>query len=103
MIINGTIQFGLITGGGLDGNGDPLPVTTNWSDSYGCNIKENFNNLKGSYQDGDFRMSSYQILVDEIPEGKIERVRLVMGAELGEFRVQGIRPMESVGRVRIVV
>jgi hypothetical protein len=103
MIINGTIQYQVVAGGGFDEKGNPIPVSTDWSVPVECGIKENSYSNKGSYIDGKFTIASFEVLVGEAPES-FKRVKLTRaGRNLGEFPVQSVRPLINVGRVKIVV
>lgn len=104
MIANGTIQFEVITGGGFDENQDPIPVTQDWGEPVSCNTRENHSSNKGTYQDGNFKIASYTILIElcDIPNAK--RVRLsYYGRHIGDYAVQSIRELGNVGRIKIVV
>lgn len=103
MMINGTIQYQIVTGGGFDAKGNPIPVSTDWSVPVECGIKENSYSNKGTYADGKFTMASFEVLVEDAPES-IKRVKLTRaGRILGEYPVQSVKPLTSVGRVKIVV
>lgn len=103
MITNGTIQYQVTTGGGYDLKGNPIPVLSAWSDPTVCGIKQNSSENKGTYVDGKFKTSSYEVLVENAPE-EVKRVKLTLaGRVLGEFPVQSVRPLTNVGRIKIVV
>jgi hypothetical protein len=103
MMTNGTIQYQVTTGGGKDLRGNPIPVVTDWTEAVECGIKENHYSNNGTYVDGKFTMASYEVLVEEAPAG-VKRVKLTRaGVALGEFAIQGVRPLTNVGRVKIVV
>lgn len=102
MIINGKILYQVKSGGGIV-NGNPVPVQVDWL-PIECNIKTNSNTTKGRYIDGNFRMASYEVLI-ELTDFTANRVKLVdiMGRDLGEFPVQSIEHLEAVQNTKIVV
>ncbi len=101
---NGTLQYAIVTGGGLDAIGDPIPVVTSWSDPVDCLIITNTRNDKGTYQDGKFTQMAYVVHIDKQPFDA-KRVRLTndRGIELGEFQVQDVQFLDLVRRVKITV
>lgn len=104
-MINGTLQYQIRTGGGFNPvNGDPVPATGAWSDYIDCFIQTNTHNNKGKYQDGKLTIATYTVLI-ETQAIDADRVKLVTdrGTELGEFQVQDIQFLDSVGRVKITV
>lgn len=101
---NGTLKYAAITGGGFDGNNDPLPVTTSWSDPVDCLIITNTRNDKGTYQDGKFTVCKYTIHLDKQPfEAKRVKLTNDRGIDLGEFQVQDIQFLDLVRKVKIIV
>ena len=64
MVTNGTLQYKTTTGGGIDGNGDPIPVTETWSDPIDCLIHPNASGRLMKYQDGLFVLASYSINIE---------------------------------------
>ncbi len=103
-MVNGTICYQIKTGGGTDTSGDPIPVSSSWSDPVECNIRTNTHNNKGTYQGGQFTVSAYEILL-EATEFSAERVRITNNRDisLGEFQVQNTQFLDNVGRVKIIV
>lgn len=104
MIINGTIYYQETSGGGTDGNDDPIAVVESWSEPIECNIKVNNRNNKGKYFDTGFVMASYEILI-EADDFTATRVKLedANGHSLGEYPIQSISPLISIGRIKITV
>ena len=101
---NGTLQYKTRTAGGFDTNGNPIPATGTWSDPIDCFIQTNQHSNKGKYQDGKFIIAAYTVLI-ESQEIDTDRVWLITdkGKDMGEFAVQDIRFMDTVGRVKITV
>lgn len=104
MTTNGTISCKIQTGGGLDGAGNPITITTEWSEPVLCLIKTNSHSNKGKYEDGVFTMATYEVLL-EIQEFTANRIKLVnnVGSDLGEFQIQDIQFLENAGRIKIQV
>lgn len=88
----------------VDDNGIPIiSANPEWSTPIPCAIKTNTRNNKGVYRDGKFEIATYEILI-EAAEIEAKRVTLDMnGKSIGEFVVQDIQELLSVGRVKILV
>jgi len=94
----------MVTGGGFDGNNDPIPVVTSWSDPVDCLIITNTRNGKGTYADGKFTVCAYEIHIDKQPFTS-KRIQLTnsRGLDLGEFQVQDVQFLDLVRKVKIIV
>lgn len=107
MRTNGTLQYQILSPGGIDDNGEPVRSTKTWSDTLACDIKTNSDNRKGVYEDGEFRVASFTILLEADAKQKFEnikRVKLMRGSEyLGEYRVISSEPIVTQGRYQIMV
>lgn len=104
MRTNGTLQYLKVVLGGENEYGEPIEATTEWSDPIECSIKTNSDNRKGKYEDGEFRMASFTVLIESDEEAQFERVKLTRHSEeLGEFRVMSREPLTTVGRIQILV
>lgn len=107
MRTNGKLQYQVLSPGGIDNNGEPIAPTETWSDAIACNIKTNSDNRKGAYEDGEFRMASFIVLLEADASQdfeSIKRINLVRGAEtLGEYRVICSEPLVTQGRFQIMV
>jgi hypothetical protein len=107
MRTNGTLQYQVLSPGGVDDNGEPIAPTETWSNAIDCSIKTNSDNRKGAYEDGEFRMASFIILLEEDAKQNfigIKRIKLMRGAEaLGEYRVICSEPLVTQGRFQIMV
>lgn len=103
MNTNGTLRYKITTAGGTDGNGDPIPASSEWSQPISCFIIAIMRNNKGKYQDGRFTQSSFKITLEkqEIPWAILELTR--DGVKLGEFETQDQQPLNSVNRIHIIV
>ena len=89
----------------FDKNGEPIEAVngSNWSSPIPCSIKTVKHHHKGTYEDGGFTVSSYEILM-EVGEFEAARIKLEKGGKsLGEFAVQDIQELSSVGRIKIIV
>lgn len=107
MRTNGKLQYQILVPGGVDDNGEPIASRETWSDSIACGIKTNSDNRKGAYEDGEFRVASFTVLLEADAQHQFEsirRIRLVRGSEqLGEFRVISSEPIITHGRFQITV
>ena len=107
MRTNGTLQYQVLSPGGIDDNGEPIAPTETWSDAIACSIKTNSDNRKGVYEDGEFRMASFIVLLEADAKQNFEiikRIKLSRDAEtLGEYRVICSEPLATQGRFQIMV
>lgn len=107
MRTNGILQYQILSPGDIDENGEPIAPTETWSDAIACSIKTNSDNRKGAYEDGEFRIASFIILLEADASRdfvSIKRVKLSRGAEtLGEYRVICSEPLVTQGRFQIMV
>lgn len=110
MRTNGTLQYEIITGGGVNEYGEPVVSQSRWCEPIRCSIRTNNDNRRGRYDDGVFRQSSYTVLIERNAHrdidaiADIKRVRIVRGREsLGEYFVMSVVPCDSVGRIQIDV
>lgn len=90
----------------FDEDGNPIENNTKWCGPLPCSIMTITDNRMGIYEDGHYRACSFCILLDsmEFPCRKADMVKLVrQGEDLGEFAVQSIELIESVGRVKMIV
>lgn len=103
MQYNGTIQYRILSGGGLDENSEPIKSDSSWSDPIRC-LYRSVKHTHGIYQQGKFTDSSYEILI-ESQEIEVDMVKLTNDRNkmLGEFEVQEIVFLERSGRVKITV
>jgi len=102
MITNGTLSYKTVTGGGIDENGDPIPVTGTWSDPIECFIGPNINKRK--YKDRTFSMPTFEILIEmRAFDADIIRMTTERGKDMGEFQVQAIQFLNIANRVKITV
>ena len=103
MQYNGTIQYRILSGGGLDENSEPIKSDSSWSDPIRC-LYRSVKHTHGIYQQGKFTDSSYEILI-ESKEIEVDMVKLTNDRNkmLGEFEVQDIVFLERSGRVKITV
>lgn len=107
MRTNGTLQYQTLSASSLDENGEPIASRESWSEPIACNIKTNSDNRIGRYEDGEFRVASYTVLLEADAQKQydsIKRVRLFRGAEsLGEHRVICSESLSGHGRFQITV
>lgn len=107
IIQNGYIRFKRMTGGGLDAAGYPVGATETLSDSIDCQYTPRSMNLAGKNAAGEPHIrQSYTILIEDAGTPvRDETVLLydVYGIEIGEFEVIQIKPLPSVGQIRLYV
>lgn len=101
---NGTLQYVKLSGGGIDNEGDPVSIVQEWSDPIDCLIITLKHDKKGSYTDGKFIASAYEIHVDTLPV-EMTKVRLTnsRNMDLGTFQVQDLQFLDVVGRLKVIV
>ena len=130
MQTNGTISPAIIAQQ-TNEYGEIVESSTAWGKAVHCSIVTNTDNRIGKYEDGEFRMSAFSILIDidttyyaplateqddivlttdwdvivvQTKQFNFERVRLTRYEEsLGEFRVQNYEYFPRMGRIRINV
>lgn len=79
-------------------------ATVEWSEPVPCSIKTNSDNRKGKYEDGEFRVASFTVLIEEQDKFTSNRIYLERSEQaLGEYRIQSIEELETVGRIQITV
>lgn len=101
---NGKIWYAEISGGGVDGNGEPITSKEEWSEAVECAITTNNDTRKGKYEDGEFRQASFTVLIEGTPEKCPTRVKLERyGEPLGEYRILSVTPLPLVGRTQFMV
>lgn len=104
MRCNGLLWYETSVGGGIDENGEQIPVTQEWSEPLECQITTSTDTRKGRYEDGIFRQASFSILVECETRLSPSRVKLERFREgLGEYQVISVTPLPSVGRLQIIV
>lgn len=104
MRANGTLEYRIAIEDGLNEYGEPIDSTIVWSNPIKCSISVIRDTSNGKYEDGKFRQSSYNVLIEGVKEVNFSTIRLTRrGENLGEFEVLSVEPLTSVGRTRIVV
>lgn len=105
MRYNGSLKCQTLTGNEqMNEYGEPVAAQVSWGDPVPCSIKTNSDTRKGRYEDGEFRMASFTILIEFVAGFAADRVKLERnGEELGEYRVLSVEPLTSVGRIQIMV
>lgn len=100
---NGILRYQIVANGGLNEHGEAIPSQVGWSKAIPCLIRTNNDNRKGTYEDGEYRQSSYSVMIEcmEFPYSRIMLERL--GAPLGEFPVISAERFPNVGRTVITV
>lgn len=106
IIENGYLQIVKAIGGGTD-KGRPIPVTETTGCRIPCNIRTITNNFHGKSEDGIYRQTQYEVLIDinTMEEFTARKVVLIDNREnnLGTFRVQDVQHLDFVGAIKIDV
>lgn len=107
MFTNGFLQYEIVNDDAeFNQYGEPVSgAASEWSKPIACSIKTNQDNRKGRYEDGEFRIASFIVMLEDGCERfNANRIRLERyGNTLGEFRVQSIEELRTVGRLQIIV
>lgn len=105
MRYNGTLKYQTLTENEqVNEYGEPVAAQVSWSDPVPCSIKTNHDTRKGTYEDGEFRMASFTVLIECVAGFAADRVKLErLGEDLGEYRVLSVEPLATVGRIQIMV
>lgn len=90
---------------GFDADGNPIASQASWRAPIQCCIQTISDDHRGIYADGKFRRASFEVHIEFQPEPfRPTEVKLSRDGEfLGEFTVQSIELLKSVGRVKIIV
>lgn len=103
IIVNGTIEAKIKTGGGLDENGNPIPSSNVWGAPIPCNISVNKKSNLGKQNGNTFTIASYGALIPLQPfDAGIVRLTHY-GQSLGEFPVMHTELLNAVGATKITV
>lgn len=103
MRCNGTLRYEIRSQSTLNEYGEPIAAPSYWSDPIRCAITANSDTRLGKYEDGEFRQASYVVLL-EYQDIDFDRIQIERGNEiLGDFRVQCIEPLPTVGRLKVTV
>lgn len=106
MVTNGTLQYKVITGGGISENGDPIPANESWSAPVDCLIHQSTSGRLMKYQDGQYVTALYSINV-ELDSFDYSAIKVVnnQGVLIGEFQVipQNIYKYSFLNRIKITV
>lgn len=101
---NGLIYNQILVGGGIDGNGEPIPAEQAWGEPIPCVVTTNSDSRKGKYEDGMFRQASFTILLEGVVREPLSRIRLRREQEeVGEFDVLSVEPLSTIGRTKVIV
>lgn len=105
MRYNGTLQILEVTKeNGTDEYGEPIAAQTAWGDPIPCSVRTSSDTRKGKYEDGEYRHSSFIVLIEWRDGFSADRIRLErLGEDLGEYGVLSVEPLSTVGRIQIMV
>lgn len=104
IISNGYIKAKDKTGGGFDGNGNPIPSGSTWGDPIPCRHKPNRNSFKGKQNGNAFTIASYEILIEQQPFPS-EQIQLFdeSNVKLGEYSIMWKENLDAVDALKITV
>lgn len=106
MRVNGHIQILQPSTGRFDELGNPVIEDAVYGDEIECCIQTVNDNRKGRYIDGMFRQSSYYIFIEScnVTPASATMIKIERNGEyLGEFNIQSVEELSSVGRIKITV
>lgn len=103
IIVNGTVSAKIASGGGLDGNGNPVAPQDTWGAPIPCNIAVNRQSSVGRQNGNTFTVASYEVLISLQPfdAGTVKIAQL--GRDLGAFSVISTEHLSAVGATKITV
>lgn len=117
MVNSGLISFIVETGGGFDGNGNPIPSTKVPSSFISCNLAVTTRKYE-LYANGQWQNSSYRVVVENINIQAIignQNIKTYLSAvkeiklqdtgnnALGDFQVQSMQFLDLTNKVKFVV
>lgn len=104
ILVNGHIKAKIKSGGGLDGNGNPIPSTGTWGSDIPCRHKANRSSFKGKSNGNTFTVASFEILIESQPF-PYEQIQLFGedGAKIGEYSIMWKENLDAVGNLKITV
>jgi len=92
------------SGGGFDDDGQPLEVTVSVAETFNCNVRTVSNNKMGTYEDGKFVKSSFEIFITLDKMFSATEIELFKNnVSVGKFPIQSIEHLQIVGRTKIIV
>jgi hypothetical protein len=102
--MKGSISAKIKTGGGLDENGNPIPVTYTWGPAIECKYRANELSNKGRYVDGMFQQASYVITIEDM-DFNADVVKLFNSKdnEVCVKEVISLEVLEDIQRVKVMV
>lgn len=106
MRVNGHIQILQPSTGRFDELGNPVIEDAVYGDEMECCIQTVNDNRKGRYIYGMFRQSSYYIFIEScnVTPASATMIKIERNGEyLGEFNIQSVEELSSVGRIKITV
>ncbi|MBQ9639111.1 MAG: hypothetical protein IJV22_06115 [Bacteroidales bacterium] len=105
IIANGTIEFKVKRGGGIDpATGYPVASASVWGDAVPCQYLINSHDNLGRVQGEAFVRASYTVLIEQQPISS-EQLRLTdrAGRVLGEFSIISVEQLDAVCQTQIMV
>lgn len=104
IIANGTLEFGRMTGGGIDNNGYAKAGNVTWDSPIPCQYYANVKNNLGR-SNGEAIVSAQYVILIEQTDVTTERIRLksLSGAVIGEFSVISETQLDCVSETQILV
>lgn len=107
IIQNGYIRFKRLVGGGLDAAGYPVGASECLSERIDCQYTQRAQNLAATNVAGEPHVrQSFTILIEDIGVPVREETLVLYDMydeEVGQFEVVQIKPLPSVGQIRLYV
>ena len=95
MRTNGYLMSITLQGSTRNEDGERTKPTEVLGDKVECLIKTITHNNRGKYEDGKFKNSSYEILIEDQPFDATRIQLFRWGKPVGAFEVQDIQPIDS--------
>lgn len=105
MRYNGKLWYEVIPEQTFNEYGELVTGEASWSEAVDCSISTNSDTRKGTYEDGQFRMSSFTVLTELLSTAiSFSRVKLQrLGEDLGEYQVISVEHITTQNRTKIIV
>jgi hypothetical protein len=104
ILVNGYIKPKIKTGGGFDGDGNPIPSGSTWGDPIPCRHKTNRNSFKGKSNGNTFIVAAYEIYIEPQPFAT-EQIQLFNedDTKIGEYSIMWVEDLDAVEAIKITV
>lgn len=106
--MKGYVTSRISEGGGIDkATGLPYPEGANWSEKIECHYLPNSRSTVGVYQEGQFRVASYEITIStldwNLETASMIRLHNSKGAVISKGSVLTLDDLEDIQRIKITI